>query len=116
MQLLTADLPKNLLPVETRISNLEKILKPGTDSITLQIGTSKIVISQSGIELECQGMIRIRSNKIDVGSTGEVLLSSGMDMQIRTANNLMQRACGDTFVSAQRTLTLKGSYIQQVSV
>jgi hypothetical protein len=114
MQLLTADLPKNLVPVETRLSNLERIFKPGTDSITLQVGNSKIVISQSGIELECQGTIQIKSNQVNINSS-DVSLSSCMNMHIRAGNLLLLRACGVTSIASNDGLVLRAPTINNVT-
>ena len=91
--------------IESRVALLESVLKPVNNTITLQVGTTKVVISQNKIELVCQGAINIKGLKVD--------LESQTDMDIRVGANLTERASASLSVEASGTLTLKGAVINQ---
>jgi type VI secretion system secreted protein VgrG len=102
MQLSIASSPQSL---ESRIAHLESVLKPSNNTITLQVGTSKVVISSDKIELVCQGTIQIKAIKVNVDSQA--------DIDIRASGNLSERASSTLTVQAGGTLNLKGATINQ---
>ena len=99
--------------LENRISQLESILKPGDNSITLQVGTSKIVISQNKIELLCQGTIQIKSlNKMEIESS-DVKVTSYLNTEMKVGGDLTEKASGTMLIAASGNLVMKGASIQQ---
>ena len=91
--------------LESRIANLESVLKPGPNNITLQVGTTKIVIASDKIELTCQGTIRINGTKLN--------LDSQTDMSMRAGANLSAKASSTLLIEASGPLNLKGSTINE---
>jgi hypothetical protein len=110
LQLNTASSTQSL---ESRIAHLESVLKPSNNTLTLQVGTSKIVISQDKIELKCRGTISIEAMNVKVGSDTDINIRAGANLDIRASSNLSEKASGSLLVQAGGPLNLKGAVINQ---
>jgi hypothetical protein len=92
--------------LENRISQLENALKASGQTLTLQVGASKIVLTPSEIRLESGGTINVKSST-------ELTLQAGSNMQIRASSNLTQESAASMQLKAAGRLALKGSPISQ---
>jgi uncharacterized protein (DUF2345 family) len=94
--------------LETRVSALEKAWQMSGQTLTIQVGTSKIEIMPNSITLRSTG-------KIEINSTGEVVQQAGGNMTIKAGgSSLTIKAGAAMLVQASTSLTLRGSTKNQV--
>ena len=92
--------------LEMRVAQLEKAVQSTDQSIVLQVGNSKIEITATGIKLNTSGTI-------EISPSGDLRVRAGANVQVSAMGNLSNKACGAMDLTANSTLTLKGSTINE---
>ena len=81
---LTLDSDVKARMLDTRVANLEKAIQVNGNTLTIQVGSSKIVISPNEIRLETNAAINIRcTGNLNVESTSSGTLKAGSKLTIR---------------------------------
>jgi type VI secretion system secreted protein VgrG len=99
----TASSTKSL---ESRVAQLESLLNVINNTVTLQMGSSKIIISSNKIELISSGQITIQSSQ-------NLQFKCGANMEMQAGSSIQQRASGSLTIEASGNLVLKGAKILQ---
>jgi uncharacterized protein (DUF2345 family) len=92
--------------LELRIAKLEKALSCTDQSLVLQVGNSKIEITQAGITLNTPGGIQVRTFT-------DFNLMAGANVSVKAGANMNQEASGSALLKAGTTLSLKGARINE---
>lgn len=75
--------------LENRIQQLETVLKPSGNTLVLQVGASKIMLTPTDIVLQCSGNILIKtSGAIDIASGGNMTTSVSRNMTTSAGANV----------------------------
>jgi uncharacterized protein (DUF2345 family) len=92
--------------LELRIATLEKALSSTGKALVLQVGNSKIEISDAGITLNTPGGIQVRTST-------NFNLTAGANVSVKAGASMNLEASGTAVLKAGTTLSLKGSQINE---
>jgi uncharacterized protein (DUF2345 family) len=92
--------------LESRIAALEKALSMTGKSLVLQVGNSKIEITEGGITLNTPGGVQVRTST-------NFNLMAGTNVSVKAGANMNLEASGTALLKAAGMLSLKGAVINE---